>query len=109
MTLSKAATRAETVGGGAEPPRAYPDADDVHAGRQVAVLSHGVLVLGDHHHVHQACQVVVVPHCCRVHTPAQEEGWEAVLNVNCLITVVVNLSPMSPHNSTSSLEQTSAL
>lgn len=51
--------------------RAYLDGDDVDASCEVAVLSYGLLVLSDHHHVDQACQVVVVPDCCGVHTPAQ--------------------------------------
>lgn len=48
----------------------YLDGDDIHSGVETAVLSHGLLVLCDHHYILHTRQVVMVPYCCRVHTPA---------------------------------------
>lgn len=77
---------------------AHLDGDDVHTRCEAAVLGHGLLVLGDHHHVDPPRQVVVVPGCSSVHAPVQGDrggvgGW-VLLNVNCLITAEVNLSPV---------------
>lgn len=71
------------------PTYTYLDGDDIHAGCVVAVLSYSVLVLSDHHHIDQTCQVVVVPHCSRVNAPKQDDIFEVVLNINCLITDVL--------------------
>ncbi len=47
----------------------YLDGDDVHSRGEAAVLSDGILILCDHHDIHLTYQVVMVPNCCRVHTP----------------------------------------
>lgn len=73
---------------------AYLDGDDIHTGCEVAVLSYSVLVLSDHHNFDLTRQVVVVPHCSRVNTPKQDDRFEVVLNLKCLITAKDHLSPM---------------
>lgn len=78
------------------PPRPYLQGDDEHAAVEAAVLSHRVLLLCDHHHVHRARKVVVVPHRCRVHAP--EYTHNSQIQVDSLIdwfiqTVAANSAP----------------
>lgn len=47
----------------------YLDRDHIHSRVETAVLSHGILILRDHHYINHACQVIMVPYCCRVYTP----------------------------------------
>lgn len=74
----------------------YLDGDDIHTGCEVAVPSYSVLVLSNHHNIDQTCQVVVVPHCSRVNTPKQDDRFEVVLNINCLITVMDHIPDVLP-------------